>query len=82
MSNTINQVVLSEVKTLADLDLGICALDTAVVRMPYMAGVVRMPYMAGVMDVRATKTILNTVRMPYMAGAMQLRATRTVLTVG
>jgi hypothetical protein len=82
MSNTINQVVLTEVKTLADLDLGIYALDTAVVRMPYSAGAIRMPYSAGAMDLRATKTVLNAVRMPYSAGAMQLRATKTVLSVG
>jgi hypothetical protein len=77
MSNT----VLTEVSTLADLDLAIRALDTAVVRMPYSAGAIRMPYSAGAMDLRATKTVLNAVRMPYSAGAMQLRATKTVLAV-
>ena len=80
--NTHNQAVLTEVKALADLDLAICAVDTAVVRMPYAAGAIRMPYAAGAMDLRATKTVLNAVRMPYAAGAMQLRATKTVLTVG
>jgi len=82
MSMTINQAVLTEVKTLADLDLGICALDTAVVRMPFSAGALRMPFSAGAMDLHATKTVLNAVRMPFSAGAMQLQATKTVLSVG
>src|SRR5579859_5879615 len=70
MSNTFNQAVL--VKALADLDLGINAVDTATVRMPYSAGA---------MDLRATRTVLDaaSVRMPYSAGAMNLRATKTVL---
>ena len=92
MSNTLNQAVLSrtEVKVLAELDLGINAINTDVVRMPYGAGAmdvratktvapVRMPYAAGAMDLRATKTV---VRMPYAAGAMNLRATKSVLSVG
>jgi hypothetical protein len=82
MSHTISQAVLAEVKTLADLDLGISAIDTAVVRMPFAAGVMRMPFAAGATQLRATKTVLNPVRMPFAAGAMQLRATKTVLAVG
>ena len=53
MSNTFNQAVLSraEVKAPArDLDLGINAVHTAIVRMPYCAGA---------MDLRATKTVLT-----------------------
>ncbi len=97
--STCNQAVLSrtEIKALQDLDLGINAIDPAVVRMPYAAGAmdlratktvldasIRMPYAAGAMNLRATKTVLDaaSLRMPYAAGAMTLRATKTVLTVG
>ena len=77
MSTIRNQAVLSRTEVeapLADLDLGITAIDAAVVRIPYYAGA---------MDLRATKTVINgAVRIPYYAGAMDLRATKTVLTVG
>ena len=77
MTTSFTQAVLSrtDVKVPSrDLDLGINAIDTAVVRMPHAAGA---------MDLRATKIILDaTVRMPHAAGAMDLRATKTVLTVG
>jgi len=81
MSTTYNQAVLTEVKTLADLELDIRARDTATLRIPYSAGPMRIPYSAGAMDLGATKSVLNTVRIPYSAGAMQLRPTRSVLAV-
>jgi hypothetical protein len=77
MSNVINQAVLShtEVKAPArTLDLGINAIDSAVVRGPYLAGAI---------DLRATKIVVDgSVRGPYLAGAVDLRATKTILTVG
>lgn len=97
MSKSYNQAVLSRAEVQGpvqqDLDLGINAIDTAVVRVPWSAGatslrasktvldasVVRVPWSAGAMNLRATKTI---VRVPWSAGAMDLRATKTIFTVG
>jgi hypothetical protein len=77
MTISLTQAVKSrtDVKVPAtDLDLGIRAIDAAVVRMPHAAGA---------MNLRATRIVLDaTVRMPHAAGAANLRATRTVLTVG
>jgi hypothetical protein len=72
----------TNVKVLADLDLGITALDTAVVRVPFSAGAMRVPFSAGAVDLCATKTVLSAARVPFSAGAMSIRATKTVLTVG
>lgn len=72
----------TDVKALADLDLGITALDSVVVRVPFSAGAPRVPFSAGAMDLCATKTVLSAARVPFSAGAMSLRATKTVLTVG
>jgi hypothetical protein len=57
-----------------DLDLGIKAISTAVVRCPHAAGVSTL---------RATRIVLDgAVRTPHAAGASTLRATKTVLTIG
>jgi hypothetical protein len=76
MSISFTQAVLSrtDVEVARDLDLGINAIDTAVVRMPHAAGA---------MNLRATRIVLDApVRMPHAAGAATLRATKTVITVG
>jgi hypothetical protein len=78
MSNAYNLAVLPSLQVTAptaELDLGISAISTSVVRAPYAAGA---------LDYRATRTILSAAvtRAPYAAGSANLRATRTVLTVG
>lgn len=97
MSTIRNEAVLYRTEVTApeaELDLGITAMDTAIVRMPYLAGaidssVVRMPYLAGAIDSAVVRMPYlagaidsAVVRMPYLAGALELRASKTVLTVG